>query len=730
MITIVLLLLGFNVFAQKAVSKKVHELLAQGTSFTPYSVLTATQNAERKNLDKAVSGATYAKINTQELARLMAQKDQNIELAIPYQGKAIQVQLYQVNIFAEGFHVDTDKARSIPYEKGLYYRGIIKGDANSLVAFSFFNNELTGVISNQQLTNLVVGKIDSKQNTDNYIIYSDRNLKAANPFRCHVKETSDAAVAPESNKTTAQPNSVKWATFYFEVDNDLYLQNNSNTTTTTNWMTAVFNNVQTIYTNDGITTSLKSMFIWTTTDPYALAFDDTAKSSDYLYKFNELRPVFDGDIGQLVGIDEGGLGGVAVGINGVCTQDNYSYSDVEFDYSDVPVFSWTIEVITHELGHLMGSPHTHACVWNGNNTAIDGCGPTANSDYTEGSCDIGPIPSDTEQGTIMSYCHLLGNVGISFANGFGPQPAARIISKINAGTCLSTDGVNTCINTVASIGVTATTNTSATVNWTDLGGATAWQIAVTPFSETNNTWIPVSTNSYTANGLLPNTYYVVSVRPNCGFGLIAPNEKSIAVTSTSYCNGVQITDTGGVSDDYTDSETYIRTIIPNLPNKKIALTFSAFDLEQGYDYLYVYDGNSTNSPDLSNGGFTGNTIPGPFVSSAADGSLTVKFYSDGGVVAPGYVADVACETSLANTAFEPNIDFTYSPNPTNGNVTITSKTLLSEVFVYNIEGRLLYQKKTNAFDTKVDLAAFANGTYFFKLKFNNKEANFKIMKMN
>ena len=94
------------------------------------------------------------------------------------------------------------------------------------------------------------------------------------------------------------------------------------------------------------------------------------------------------------------------------------------------------------------------------------------------------------------------------------------------------------------------------------------------------------------------------------------------------------------------------------------------------------------------------------------------------------IPSLFCENALGNTAFEPNIDFMYSPNPTNGNVTITSKTILSEVLVYNIEGRLLYQKKTNAFDTKVDMTAFANGTYFFKLKFNNKEANFKILKMN
>ncbi|MEZ5022676.1 MAG: hypothetical protein R2728_05330 [Chitinophagales bacterium] len=49
-----------------------------------------------------------------------------------------------------------------------------------------------------------------------------------------------------------------------------------------------------------------------------------------------------------------------------------SYSDVNAT-NDVPTFSFT-EVITYELGHLIGSPHTHRCYWNGNNTQIDDCG--------------------------------------------------------------------------------------------------------------------------------------------------------------------------------------------------------------------------------------------------------------------------------------------------------------------------------------------------------------------
>jgi hypothetical protein len=71
----------------------------------------------------------------------------------------------------------------------------------------------------------------------------------------------------------------------------------------------------------------------------------------------------------------------------------------------------------------MGSRHTHACVWNSNNTAIDGC-----ARFVEGTCPIPNVPA--AEGTIMSYCR-----GFSFANGFGPQPGDRIRSRFEGAGC-------------------------------------------------------------------------------------------------------------------------------------------------------------------------------------------------------------------------------------------------------------------------------------------------------
>ncbi len=709
-------LIGFCGFSQQEIAKKVIQLNAANTSFTAFSVLESSNYSPSNAVQAVIENATYANINMANVAAIMAQKKEFLELSIPYQNTTITVQLYKVNPFAEGFHLDTDVQKNTAYTPGLYYRGAIKNNPNSVVSFNFFANELNGIISGNELGNVVIGKLE---NSSSYIIYSDSDLKILNDFSCAAKESAAVNYAP--NLELAQPNSARCVTMYFEIDKNLYQANNNNTTTTTNWMTSVFNNVQTLYANDGISIAIKNIFIWTTQDPYE---GIGTSSSDYLFKFNEVRPVFDGDVGQLVGIDPGGLGGVAVTINGLCSQDNFSYADVTTSYSSVPTYSWTIEVISHEFGHLLGSPHTHGCYWNGDDTAIDGCGQQAG--YSEGSCPQAPIPSSSVKGTIMSYCHLT-NAGISFNNGFGPQPAALILSTVNGSTCLSTDCVNTCINTVAAIEVTNTGNTSASVTWTD-NSTTNWEVSAATFTAGNINWIPVTTNSYTFTNLAPNTFYRIRVRPVCSFGLEAPSRQTVIATGTEYCNGITLTDTGGTANDYTDSETYVRVLIPNLPNKKIQLTFTEFDLELDWDYLYVYDGNSTSATDLSNGGFTGNTIPGPFESTATDGSLTFKFASDGGVVAPGYVATVACLTNLGIAGFQPLIDFTYAPNPTTGKVSIQSKTAFSQLKVTNVMGQVLIQKSKTSLEDQLDLSGFAKGTYLISLQYESQEVHFKIVK--
>jgi hypothetical protein len=706
-------------FAQHKVADKVAEFKAENAPFTHFSILTPTSGPAGSDVTRALKKQTLATLKLDAVNDIVSHRYQTLQVEVPYLGQLILVDLYQSDPFQASFHIDTDKQTKVPYQKGVYYRGIVHGNTNSVASFSFFHNEATGIVSAEGIANLVIGKLDRPQNVTDYVIYSDADFRVPNGFNCSIKE--DAPAPNEHPNTTRSIQSDRCVTMYFEIDHNLYLSHSSSVSALTNWFTAVFNNVQTLYANDDITVSLKSIYIWTEQDPYDGVGDD---SSAYLSKFHQVRPVFDGDVGQLIGVDPGGLGGLAVTINGLCSQYNYSYSDVDNSFSNVPTYSWTVQVITHEMGHLLGSPHTHACAWNGNNTMIDGCGPTAG--YTEGNCAIGPIPSSSVKGTIMSYCHLISGVGISFNNGFGPQPQELIYNTVNAAACLSTDCINTCINTVADVQVTQPTPTSASVTWTDQGSNANWEVSVVPFSSADN-WVSVTGNSYSTTAALnPNTFYKVRVRPFCD-GATPSYTQTIFATPAAWCDGVTITDTGGTTGSYTNNQLYVRTLIPNLPNRKIHLEFTSFNLEQDYDFLSIYNGPDTSSPTF--GDFTGTDILSPVESTAADGSLTLKFYSDEGQTASGYVGNVTCTPMLGIGGVTNDIDFTYAPNPTTGAVSITSNTEMPDIKVYNVQGQLLYAGKNNGLSKSVDLSAFASGTYFFKIRFaGEKEANFRIVK--
>lgn len=708
-----------NLLAQNKVAEKVAELQGLKTSFQTISaVLIPTQNAINNDVNKVVEGATLATINFEKINDIVANKYETIELEIPYQNQNIAVLLYKVDPFKEGFHVDTDKAKNIDYQKGVHYRGIIKGETTSVSAFNFFNGEFNGVISGSGIGNIVVGKLIKPNNQTDYIVYSDAKMKVLNDFDCHVKEVTNLPNA--AGISNREINSTRCVGFYFEIDTNIYEANGSDTTATTNWMTSVFNNVETLYDNDGITVGLKSIFIWTDQDPYE---GIGTTSGDYLSAFADWVPVFDGDLGMLVGIDEGGLGGVAY-LNTLCQSNNYAYADVNFNFATVPTYSWTVQVITHEFGHSMGSNHTHDCVWNGNNTKIDNCGPQAGYPGN-GTCAAGPIPPS---GTIMSYCHLVSGVGINLSNGFGPQPAARILNNVNNSTCLSFDCANSCPNTITEINISNITNTSVTFDWTEVGSATIWDVSVTPMSSSTIVWNTVTNTTFTANGLNPNTYYKIRVRPSCAGIEPAVIDKIFATSTTNFCANVPFTDTGGTTANYTNMESWVRTMIPYNTGLKLKVTFSSFNLELNYDYLYIYNGSDESYPSLTPNGLTGTTNPGIFNSTAFNGSLTFKFTSDQAEVASGWNATITCTGTLGeeSTNF---LDYSYYPNPTTGKVTINSKDAITEVAVYNLQGQLLFNQKMNDLTTNVDISQFATGTYFFKLKFNEKEANFKILKM-
>jgi spore germination protein YaaH len=106
------------------------------------------------------------------------------------------------------------------------------------------------------------------------------------------------------------------------------------------------------------------------------------------------------------------------------------------------------------------------------------------------------------------------------------------------------------------------------------------------------------------------------------------------------CSG-DIHDFGGPLKDYNNNEDYTWTIQP--PNAtSIDINFTLFNVELDYDYLYVYDGPNTSSPQIAGSPFTGTSSPGQFTTTS--GAVTFRFTSDISTVGPGFLATYACST--------------------------------------------------------------------------------------
>ena len=432
---------------KKSIPNKISTLINEGVTFDEFELFT-TESSKKvdEKINAIVDNYTLLSLNNDGLQRLKEEKPNSLEFTITdEQGKSYDLLLYKVDIFTPDFTLRTsDPTSDLIKSTAVHYRGVISKNENSLVAISFLEDEVMGIISNGN-TQLILGKLEG--NTNSHILYYENDMKISSNFECGTASGEGAVYAPEDLVFEQKMVNGNCVRVYVEVDNDIFLNKGSGTA---NYITGLFNQSATIYANDGISLVLSDMFIWETTHNY------TGNCSfEVLESFQNATSSINGDIGHLVSYDSN-LGGIAAGFNGLCNSnidESLCFSGIHSSYSTVPTYSWSVMVFTHEMGHLLGSRHTHACVWNNNNTAIDGCGscqeepnpPPSSGCFGSGLdcnfCTRPPAPAGG--GTIMSYCHI-NSVGINFNLGFGPQPSAVIQNNIANASCLSSCGESAC----------------------------------------------------------------------------------------------------------------------------------------------------------------------------------------------------------------------------------------------------------------------------------------------
>lgn len=726
---LILLLIAF-VFStlsfgqERPIAKKVDQAKLTSSSFKSYNVFGDNIQQKGNNLfADFAKGVSVFNLEKVALSNLYQSKPNSFTLEVPFEGRKINLELVKnETLFTDNFKAVDQNNKRINYQPGVYYQGIIGGDKTSVVALSVFKDQVIGVASSTALGDVVIGKL---KDSEEYVSYSSYNVEAKNNVQCAVdqleenknyKPSFDAKVL----KNTTNEMTERCVRVYYEIAYAPYKQNGSDETKTLDWLTAIHNNIATLYSNDYIRTSLSQVMIWTEQDPY------TGNYSAQLNKFRTTRTDFDGDFAHLVNYPS--TTSVAY-LNSMCNNEyHFAYSGINMTYNNVPVYSWTIMAMTHEMGHALGSPHTHACSWNGDGTAIDGCAPTANPDLAEGTCPTGPIPY-ADKGTIMSYCHLLGGVGINLSNGFGEQPGALIRATVDGKVCLSTDCSMTCQQTIKSVtGSLEGQNITYTLN-DDVG--TVWIYKFQKIGAPEAQWKETTSKTLTFDNLEKNAYYRIEVANQCSETSNSSTVSTIIEIPGDYCNGDLYYDSGGANGNYSPNENIVKIFKPAIEGEKVSITFTEFDIEPAgdeiYDYMSIYNGIGTSSGKLFENGnkLNGNQIPGPFVSTDNSGAITVRFVSDPGLELKGWAASINCNTlGLADIN---NLEFKIFPNPTTDFVNITTKENIVSYQVYDMNGKLLVGKnKLDKKEIKINLESYPKGIYLLNIQTDKRSYTQKV----
>lgn len=337
--------------------------------------------------------------------------------------------------------------------RGIHYRGIVLGDENSsLVALSIFKNELIGVISTNDKGDFNIGKLKDQEF---HVVYNDANLLDNPTFEC-LSDVGNVETHTQNNTNFAKSNNPEdyCVNVYFEVDNEIYVNEGSSIANTEAFVIGIFNQTAAIYQNESITVQISEILVWDTPDSYSNTNVTTARN-----QFVSANPTFNGDLAQLLEFGSSGAGGIAYGIGGLCGNTSspgpYAATSLFPDFSVVPTYSRQVKVLTHEMGHNFNSRHTHACVWNGNNTSYDDYGNynssgVFNSGSEGASCVDQANPKLSETPTIMSYYDSRGFGTFPMSNGFGDQPGDVVRAAVLNATCLSLCDPVSCNTTITS----------------------------------------------------------------------------------------------------------------------------------------------------------------------------------------------------------------------------------------------------------------------------------------
>lgn len=314
--------------------------------------------------------------------------------------------------------------KAVPAPQSVLLRGRIREIPDSYVILAFYPEWCTGVITtgklNSERTYHVSPLERPKQGPQVMVVYDGADVPTIHDWNCSTQDSTNIVVPKAKDHEGIQAATFRKVTIAIECDEPFYIDHGRDITRATQYAEAVVAASSAIYERDvQATLAIGSLLVWTTADPYVSNLPD-----EMLVQFRDRWRAVNGAVVRslahlLSGVNN--IGGIAY-VNQLCNKQwGYAVSGTNNNINyPATGYVWDTDVFSHELGHNIGSPHTHSCTWS---PPIDSC-------YTsEGGCFTGTKPV---KGTIMSYCHLT-TAGTNLS--FHSRVVSLMQSRLSASTC-------------------------------------------------------------------------------------------------------------------------------------------------------------------------------------------------------------------------------------------------------------------------------------------------------
>ena len=185
----------------------------------------------------------------------------------------------------------------------------------------------------------------------------------------------------------------------------------------------------------------------------------------------------------------------------------------------------------------------------------------------------------------------------------------------------------------------------------------------------------------------------------------------------------EIYDSGGPAWDYYDDEEYVLSYHGE-EFESMRLGFLEFDLEPGYDSLWIYNGYYPEGELY--GGFTGSTLPPVFYATNEYNTLSIRFKSDQNTSRAGWKAVIE-NYPVGIREHAENNSFTVYPNPAILNLNIVSPQT-GEVTVYGLSGNIIHRGQKKSEKLSIDVSSIPSGIYIITLQSSENSSQQKFVK--